>query len=314
MRVAVLHDDVLGRPGASPDELGVLEAVEAVTAALHELGHTPVRVAVGSRLEEWVAALNDARAELVFNLCEGAGGASAGEVRVAAVVELLGIPMTGSGTETIALARRKDRVNALLSAAGLPVPAWTRAERLNGWRHYPAIVKPAGEDASVGITQASVARDERALRGALADRSHGPLLVQEFLPGREFNVGLVGERVLPLAEIEFHELPDCWPLVSYRAKWETGSDEDLATVPRCPAQATPELEEEARALARAAWTLVEGRGYGRVDLRADATGRLHVLEVNPNPDLSPSAGLTRMATADGWSYTDLIRRIVEEAA
>lgn len=315
MRVAVLHDDVLGRPGASPDELGVLEAVEAVTAALHELAHTPVRVAVGTRLEEWVAALNDARAELVFNLCEGAGGASAGEVRVAAAVELLGIPMTGSGTETIALARRKDRVNALLSAAGLPVPRWTRAERLNGWSRYPAIVKPAAEDASVGITQASVAGDERALRLALADRSHGPLLVQEFLPGREFNVGIVGERVLPLAEIEFQELPGGgWPLVSYRAKWETGSDEDLATVPRCPADAQPELVEEARALARAAWTLVEGRGYGRIDLRADAAGRLHVLEVNPNPDLSPSAGLTRMATADGWSYTDLIRRIVEEAA
>ncbi len=319
MRVAVLHDDVLGRPGASPDELGVLEAVEAVSAALHELGHAPVRVAVTPRLEEWVRALNDVHVELVFNLCEGAAGASAGEVRVAAVVELLGLPMTGSGTETIALARRKDRVNALLAADRLPVPAWAPAEHASGWRRFPAIVKPAAEDASVGITQLSIASDERTLMHALMlNGRYAPLIIQEFVPGREFNVGIVGRHVLPLAEIEFHELPDGgsprWPLVSYRAKWEAGSDEDRATVPRCPAAAEPELVAQARALALAAWALVEGRGYGRVDLRADAAGRLHVLEVNPNPDLSPSAGLTRMARAEGWSYTELVRQIVEEAA
>ncbi len=315
MRVAVLHDDVLARPGATPDELGVLEAVDAVCAALLDLGHTPVRVPVTARLEEWLSTLSAAHVDLAFNLCEGVGGASAGEVGVAAVIELLGLPMTGSGAETIALARRKDRVNALLAAAGVPVPTWAPAERLADWSRFPAIVKPAAEDASVGITQASVAGDELALRRAVATSAHGPVLVQEFLSGREFNVGIVGERLLPLAEIEFHELPGGgWPLVSYRAKWEEGSDEDRATVPRCPARAEPALVEEARALARAAWRLVDGRGYGRVDLRADAAGRLHVLEVNPNPDLSPAAGLTRMAAADGWSYTELIRQIVEEAA
>lgn len=314
MRVAILHDDVLGRSAATADELGVLEAVDAVDGALRELGHAAVRVPVGARPERWLAQLSGTGAELVFNLCEGVAGSSAGEVGVAAAVELLGLPMTGNRSDTLALARRKDRVNALLAAAGVPVPAWTVAARLNGWDRFPAIVKPAAEDASVGITQASVAADRAALRRVIHVSPHSPLLVQEFLPGRELNVGIVGERVLPVAEIEFAPLEGSWPLVSYRAKWEVGCDEDLATTPRCPALLDEATAEAARALARAAWSVVEGRGYGRVDLRADSNGRLHVLEVNPNPDLAPSAGLTRMAKAAGWSYVDLIRTIVEEAA
>lgn len=314
MRVALLHDDVLGRTGASPDELGVLEAVDAIGGALAQLGHTTVRVPVGARVDEWLLALRAAEPGLVFNLCEGVAGSSAGEVGVTAVVELLDLPMTGSPAETLALARRKDRVNALLAGAGLPVPAWVLADRLNGWRRFPAIVKPAAEDASVGITQTSVAADDAALRHVIAGSRHAPLLVQEFLSGRELNVGIVGASVLPISEIEFSDLAGGgWPLVSYRAKWEEGSDEDRATTPRCPAALDPALAEQARALALAAWALLDGRGYGRVDLRADEAGRLHILEVNPNPDLSPSAGLARMATAAGWSYAELIGRIVEEA-
>lgn len=318
MRIALLFDDVATRPEATLDERGVLEALEAVDVALRDLGHTPVRVGVGGPLEQWVGELREADVDLVFNLCEGAYGASANEPRVAAAVELLGLPLTGSSAETLALARRKDRVNALLAAADLPVPHWVMARegtRVTGWRRYPALVKPVGEDASVGITQESVARDRRELGRALAVAArYGPVMVQEFLTGREFNVGIVGEQVLPVAEIEFGEFPQgAWPLVTYRAKWEAGSGEDLATTPRCPARIDEALRARAVALARMAWALVDGRGYGRVDLRADANGRLYILEVNPNPDLAPSAGLARMATAHGWGYADLIAAIVREA-
>lgn len=315
MRVAILHDDVLGRRNASADELGVLEALDAVGSALRELGHSVECVRVTAWPSQWLPALAALAPELVFNLCEGVAGASAGEVGVAAVVELLRIPMTGCPADTLALARRKDRVNALLAAAGVPVPAWTLADRTNGWKRFPAIVKPAAEDASVGITQASVAADDAALRHAVASARHRPLLVQEFLPGRELNVGIVAGTVLPVAEIEFAPLRGGgWPLVSYDAKWDEGSEEDLATRPRCPAALPDDVAEDAKRLARTAWAVVEGRGYGRVDLRADAQGRLHVLDVNPNPDLSPSAGLARMARAQGWTYVELIRRIMEEAA
>jgi D-alanine-D-alanine ligase len=320
MRIALLHDDVLGRPDAAPDERGVLEAVEAVDVALRDLGHQPVRITVGTRLESWVADLSESGAELVFNLCEGAGGSSALEPNVAAVVELLGLPVTGSSSETLALARRKDRVNALLATAGIPVPPWTAVQpgaELPAWERFPAIVKPAAEDASVGITQQSVVRDAAELSALFAsnDSPRSAVLIQEFLCGREIVVGILGERVLPVAEIEFDAMPEgAWPLVTYRAKWEPGSDEDAGSAPRCPAHIPDAMRQRAVSLALGAWTLVGGRGYGRVDMRADAEGRLHVLEVNPNPDLTPSAGLTRMAAADGCGYVDLIERIVREAA
>lgn len=318
MRIAVLYDDGASRPEATPDERGVLEAVEAVQVALHDLGHAPVRVPVEPALDDWTGRLSEADADLVFNLYEGAAGASANEARVAAVVELLDRPMTGSPSDTLALARRKDRVNAILAAAGLPVPAWLPVDAgpmLAGWRWFPAIVKPVAEDASIGITQRSIANDAGQLDAAVAEAlRHGPAIVQEFLDGSELMVGIVGRTVLPVAGIDFAALPaGSWPLVTYAAKWAPGSAEDVGTAPVCPAPLDEPTRREAVRLAVSAWRLVDGRGYGRVDLRADRDGRLHVLEVNPNPDLAPSAGLARMAAAHGWGYVDLVGHIVREA-
>jgi D-alanine-D-alanine ligase len=161
----------------------------------------------------------------------------------------------------------------------------------------------------VGIGDDSVVDDAVELGFALA-RLSGEALVQRFVPGRELNVGFLGDVALPVAEIVFsgpHRV------VSYAAKWETGSAADLATSPVCPAAIPPALEAEVLALAWAAWAAVGGTGYGRVDLRADEDGRPRVLEVNPNPDLAPGAGLARMAGVAGWSYTELVGRIVAEA-
>jgi D-alanine-D-alanine ligase len=105
-----------------------------------------------------------------------------------------------------------------------------------------------------------------------------------------------------------------WPIVTYAAKWDTGSDEDLGTQPRCPAALEPELAKRAVQIARLAWqTLAHARGYGRVDLRITDQGEVHVLEVNPNPDLSSDAGLARMAQARGWDYHSLVLRVIDEA-
>ncbi|MGH7482774.1 MAG: D-alanine--D-alanine ligase family protein, partial [Longimicrobiales bacterium] len=156
MKVALLFDDVDARAAATPDERGVLEAVEAVAAALADLGHDCTRVPIGGPIAAWLGRLETDRPDVAFNLCEGAGGSSAHEPRVAAAVELAGIPLTGSAAETLALARRKDRVNALLAAIDLPVPRWlvhTPGAPVPTWRRYPAIVKPAAEDGSVGIMQ-----------------------------------------------------------------------------------------------------------------------------------------------------------------
>ncbi|MGH7476497.1 MAG: D-alanine--D-alanine ligase family protein [Longimicrobiales bacterium] len=318
MRIAILYDAVETRPQATADERGVLEAVDAVDSALRGLGHWPIRVAVGRAPLAWLARLEAARCDAAFNLCEGVGGRASLEAAVAAAVELLGVPLTGSSAETLALARRKDRVNALLEFAGLPVPRWQRerdGDPPAEWATFPAIVKPAGEDGSVGITQDSVVHDRPELHRAWQTGArYAPLLVQQLVGQREVNVGVVGAHVLPLSEIVFEALPaGASPIVSYAGKWHAESAEDQATRPVCPAPLTPPLAARLTSLALQAWSLIGGAGYGRVDLRLDDDGSAYVLDVNPNADLAPSAGLARMADAAGWTYAELIAHVLAEA-
>jgi D-alanine-D-alanine ligase len=141
------------------------------------------------------------------------------------------------------------------------------------------------------------------------------VVVQEYVPGREFNVGFVGKRMLPIAEIRFETLPQgTWPIVSYAAKWIPGSAEYDGTVPVCPAELESELQERVARVARQAWEhMTAGEGYGRVDMRLTEDGQPYVLEVNPTPDLSSNAGLARMGRAFGWSYDELVMQVVDEA-
>jgi len=136
----------------------------------------------------------------------------------------------------------------------------------------------------------------------------------EYVPGREFNIGFVGARTLAVAEIDFTGMPEgTWPILTYAAKWHAGTPEDLGSVPVCPALISQRLADRLTRTAEAAWRVMQGKGYGRVDLRVDDTGRPWVLDVNPNPDLTDEAGLARMARAAGWAYPELVRRIAEVA-
>jgi D-alanine-D-alanine ligase len=321
MKIAIVYDGAAagGAVGAgpglvvAPDVAGVMAAVDAVAASLVTLGHVPALVPATGTLDGLARRLPAALAgaDLLFNLAEGLEGRAEAEAEVARLLEATGIPVTGAAADTLSLCRRKDRVNAVLEAAGVAVPAWALARpgSVPDWSAFPAIVKPAGEDGSVGIGDDSVVEDAFELGFALA-RLSGEALVQRFVPGRELNVGFVGHMALPVAEIVFtapHRV------VGYAAKWEPGSAADLATSPVCPAALPPALEAEVLALAGAAWAAVGGTGYGRVDLRTDEEGQPLVLEVNPNPDLAPGAGLARMAGVAGWSYTELVGRIAAGA-
>src|SRR5918912_3877067 len=114
------------------------------------------------------------------------------------------------------------------------------------------------------------------------------VLVQRFIDVREVNIGILGDTALPVAEIDFGAMPKgMWRIVSYRSKWESGSDEDAGAAPRCPAELDPALTRELKRLALAAWRAVGGTGYGRVDFRVDAEGRPWILEVKSHTDLAP---------------------------
>jgi D-alanine-D-alanine ligase len=314
LNVAILFDGASAY-ATDPDQL-ILGTVEAIEAALVSEGNKVTRVPV--HLDgKWVERVRRGKYDLVFNMCEGIDGIASLEPAVISVLELFGIPFTGSSSYTTNVCLRKNVVNTLLDRAGLPVPRFGVVRRGGALPSvgYPAICKPAAEDASLGIEQRSVVRNSRQM----AERVHAMLeswdeiVVQRFIDGREVNVGVLGDTVLPISEIDFNAMPDGhWRIITYQSKWVTGSEEDLGAMPKCPAKLPKKLAQEVRDVALAAWKLVGGSGYGRVDMRIDADGRPWILEVNANPDIAPDAGLARMAGVAGMSYAALIRDVCEQ--
>ena len=248
MKIALLFDG-LSALGKAP-EVQLLDSIEAVETALLEWATEVVRVPVNND-GRWVERVRKGKFDLVFNLCEGIDGEAVYESMVISVLELLGVPFTGSGSWTTALTLRKNLVNSVLDRAGLPVPRWSHVRRGDEITSvgFPAICKPVAEDASVGIEQRSVVRSMRALTARVEAMFEGwdEVLVQRFIPGREVNVGILGDDVLPIAEIDFGQMPrGMWHIVSYRSKWETGSDEDLGAKPNCPADLSEDTPTSSR--------------------------------------------------------------------
>lgn len=327
MNVALLYNEP-SLPKDHPDylsESGVLESVEAVEAALVQGGHRASRLGVGKDPAAIVCALQTIDADCVVNLFEGLGGVGAGEAQVTGILELLGIPFTGCGSKCLALVREKALTKWLLLGAGLPSAAFhpIEANQPIDVQQFASllaagqvIVKPAHEDGSLGIGPESIVSDEETLLRQIESvrQRYGAVLVEQYIAGREFNVGVLAlpePAALPLAEIEF--IPGIAPIVSYDAKWTPEAPEFDGTPARCPAEVSPELVGEIRRVALAAFRITDCRHYARVDLRVDAAGRPYILEVNGNPDISPSAGLARQIRTSGLRYEDFVCRMVEAA-
>ena len=313
MKIGVLFDGA-SASGLAAD-LSIMGTTSVIAQCLASEGNQIVEIGVYPDAK-WIDKIRRARVDLIFNLCESIDGVAALEPPVISVLELLGIPYTGSGSWTTSLTLRKHIVNAALERAGLPVPRFALVRRGSSIPAvgFPAICKPAAEDASIGIEQRSVVRTTRTLNdrvGAMLER-WDEVLVQRYVDGREVNIGILGDTVLPISEIKFDHMPKgMWKIVTYRSKWEEGSDEDLGSAPHCPAKLPANAAAQLRKIAMAAWRIVGGAGYGRVDLRIDERGRPWILEVNANPDISPDAGLARMARVAGIEYSALVRRICE---
>jgi D-alanine-D-alanine ligase len=282
--------------GRSRDEFDLSEAASAVAAVLPE-----ARMAgVHGDAREILALLEKEKPDVVFNACEAPLGRPDLEAHLAALLEWSGVRFTGCGSETLALCRRKDRAGALLAAAGVAVPREGA---------FPCIVKPAAEDGSAGITARSMCRNEQEVARARA-RWDGPVIVQEFLPGREFAVSLWGAREPEHSSIGEFCFRGGLALNTYASKWDTES-EDFANSPLFyDSEIAEPLRTEVLRQALGAWRAVEARGYLRVDLRLDAGGQPRVLDVNPNPELAPGVGIHRAVTEAGWTWERFVRQQV----
>jgi D-alanine-D-alanine ligase len=294
------------------DVNSVVDGVTSIQGTLETLGHRVTLMRVSEGIGPFVRKIEATQPDLVFNLCEGFGEQSSGEYCIAGLLELLGVPYTGSGPFALALALDKPTAKQLFTAAGLLTPGFTvcrEGAQLPSGVAYPLILKLAGEDASLGITTANVVNDEASCLArlhALFAEHHAPVLAEQFIEGREFTVAILDREPIVLEEIVFTVEPK---ILCYRAKWATGSVEDLGTRAVFEPEVAPAQRQEMFDLAIRATDVIGARDYSRVDFRMNDRGEIYVLEVNPNPDITPNSGYRGSLQAAGIAFPDFVNRI-----
>jgi D-alanine-D-alanine ligase len=288
---------------------------------LGEQGYETLPIPIRSDIEGPLKDF-DPQTHVVFNWCEGIDGDPNGYHFVPPVLERLGLAYTGADAWTLETTLDKAKTKEFLVDQEIPTPESRVFHRpvLDGWRRFPALVKPAAEHCSYGITRDSVVDSgadlKRAIEGVL-DRWKQPALVEDFIDGVEYNVSIWGNgrlRALPLAAIDYSAFPDYHDrLCTYDAKWDPDSEAFHLTSVTCPAAVSDRLRERIEAVAMAAYRALRLRDYGRIDLRV-RRGVPYVLDVNSNPDITMEGGLARSARAAGLDYGQLVARIIELAA
>lgn len=326
MRVAIVYNEPqqsrYDAVGQEKSVLGVLEAVDAVHQALLELNFEVTRVPLLPPLGKAEQELGNLDTDLVYNLFEGFSDQPETEAAIAEILSELGIPFTGCPAPALKLALDKAETKAALEAAGIKTPDFQLldSDTLDSFRlDYPCIVKPRCDDASNGLSPDSVVYDFPGLQRQvelLSSFYGSPAIVEKLVTGREFNATVMGNielTVLPVSEIIYSLPPGLPEILTFEAKWETDSVYFRGTKPVCPAQIDAEQHQRIAETVIGVYRLLGCRGYARVDLRLDQEGDLNVIEVNPNPDVSPETGAARQAQAAGMTYTQFVEKIVQLA-
>ena len=322
LRVTVLYTTATD---VDEDELHLTDdlaaTAEAVAKTLRTFRHSVRTQDFGNDPPKLAAQLRAFRPDIVFNLAERPHDSYDKEAHAAALLELLDLPYTGNGPLPLTVCKDKAITKQILQAHGLPTPAFrvfSRAPTREPGLAFPLMVKPLTEDGSLGIAEASVVANSRELRrrvGFLQDEHGQHSLVEEFLAGREFSVTVLGNgtvsapyQVLPPGELVYHS--DRWRVCTFEAKWDEAHPSYAAVEARYPAAVSATLRRKLEKLTIDCARIFEISGYARIDFRLNVHGEPCVLEVNPNPDLSPGSGMTRTAEAAGMNYGQFLQEIV----
>ncbi len=306
MKVLVLHtlppEHLDG--GRVQDEFALDGAAQAIGGVI------PGAIVEGTRggATETLALLTRHAPDVIFNICEAPLGRTDLEPHPAALFEWLGYRFTGSRSDTLALCRRKDLVHPILRDRGVPVPRRYTLDHLS----FPCIVKPAAEDGSAELDHDSVCDDQAAFDRVI-HRMRSEVVVEEFLPGREFAVSLWGQRNPDYVSVGEMLFLNGLRLITYAAKWHIESADFADSPLHYDSDIAPELRAEIVAAAKNAWNAVGARHLLRVDIRLDTGGRPRVLDVNPNPEISPEVGISRAVVEAGWQWKDFIHKLIEWA-
>ena len=311
----------------SNDELIAAAAVRKMATSLRkaEPAWAVTTLSVKDHTPAQLLAPSDPGSTVVLNWCEGLYTDERDFWSVPAELDRLGYVYTGSGPVALKVTQNKSKVKAILREAGVPVPegfSCSRVEQARKWDTFPAIVKPAKEHGSFGITKDSVVDNRQQLLDRVEwvlQQFGPPAVVEEFIEGAEYNVAFTASgdgdlTWLPLAMIDFGDEQDTKArLVTYNSKWksDTAVYGDQKAV--CPARVSSELEQALHEAAAGAFCALALRDYGRVDVRV-RDGLPYVVDVNANPDITSGAGFARAARLAGYSYGEMLAWLVEIAA
>lgn len=303
------------------DDIDTISAVEAALSIRHQV----TLINADLNAFEKLRALNP---DLVFNIAEGLHGASR-EAQIPAMLDMLQIPYTGSDPLTLGLCLDKQRTKEILKQHRVPTPRFQSiAGPVDIPRNlrFPLMVKPCLEGSSKGVTNNALVHNRKELVRQLewvAAIYAQKAIIEEFLPGREFTVALMGNgsdiRVLPIVEINLSTLPaGSNPIYSYEAKWLWDTEESPLQIFTCPAQLEPFLQQQIEQLCRQAFLALGCRDWCRVDVRLDALGRPQIIELNPLPGILPrpeqNSCFPKAARAAGLSYNEMILQVVDIAS
>jgi D-alanine-D-alanine ligase len=328
LKVAILSNIFQNDSELKEVEEDLMEFGTAVKSALEEAGHETVFFDVNETTFE---QLRNSDIEFAFNVCERFNGSSLFEPHIASMLELLNIPYTGSGPLTLATCINKVRVKEILMHHGILTPNYqvfySRNKKLDSELKFPLIVKPVAMDNSIGITKDAIVNNEEELRSRISYilRTYDqPALVEEFIEGKEITVGVLGNgrssMVLPPSEVLFNSSKSEDTIYSYEAKWlkDTDSWKNINIV--CPAELPKYQEYRIKRIALQVYHILGCRDYGRIDFRLSKEGVPYVLELNPNPGISPVTSeneqpefIPHAAMKAGMTYNELILKIFNEA-
>jgi len=306
------------------DNITPIEEYEIMAQKLNKSGVNAYTLNIKDDIQSILKDIKKNKPDVIFNFIEIYKEDPRYEMNIVGMLELLKIPFTGAPSITLANCQSKFFTKRLLNAFGIKTPKFVIIKKIpKHFRHrlkYPLIIKPAFEDASVGIENESIVENVEKLKERteyILKSFAQPALVEEFIEGRELNVAVLGDHepaALPISEIDFTEMPDhLHNIVSYQAKWDPHHEAYHKTIPICPAKIPKRIENKAKEIALKAFKAMGCRDYARVDMRLSKDNHLFVLEVNPNPDLTEGAGFMRSAEASGLSYVDILKKIIDLA-
>ncbi len=306
-------------------EWDTFETINAIKSAL-EFYHDVTLIEAN---EDAFEKFRKLRPDIVFNVSEGAFGISR-EAQIPAMLDMLQIPYTGSDPLTLAICLDKSRTKEVLTYHGIPNSKFVVSFGQDGFAgkklQFPLMVKPIGEGSSKGIFSSSFVNDHDSLEKTLAEKVekyNQPFIVEEFLPGREFTVAVLGNgaeaRTLPIVEMNFNELPAEMPKIySYEAKWILDTRDKPLDIFHCPAQIDRELELKISSVVLKAYSVLGCRDWSRIDVRLDANGTPNIIEVNPLPGVLPdpkdNSCYPKAARAAGYDFNQLINEVLLTAA